>query len=79
MFTTDSANCGIGDSMVYSVRRFGFTCSIYDLIQKLGRTGRRPSASIATNIFTLFINIDDSIYLMIRSCRNFKEVETSAA
>ena len=80
VFTAGAANCGIDDPNVYSVHRLGFPCSMEDLIQELGRAGRRREASPITDSFRIFINIHDFAYVMVRSFRNARDLmkETSS-
>jgi hypothetical protein len=78
VFTAGAANCGIDDPLIFSVHRLGFPCSTLDLIQELGRTARRPTASILTDSFRLFVNIHDFAYIMIRAFRNCRDLIKTA-
>ena len=43
LMTTESANAGVNDSSIYLVFYFGLISCFFDVLQELGRTGRRVS------------------------------------
>jgi superfamily II DNA helicase RecQ len=57
LVATNAANAGIDLSEVYFVFREGFPPTSFDLLQELGRAGRRPSASPATDKCTVGISL----------------------